>query len=103
SSVIRQKIDDTEIELQKAKSDVETSQQMLEIQKSQNAANLEAAEVNLELSQIALRQYKEGLFPQQLADAKTAVQMAELSLKSKEDDLRNTLALLARGFVTEAD
>jgi HlyD family secretion protein len=103
SSVIRQKIDDTEIDLQKAKSDVETSQQMLEIQKSQNAANLEAAQVNLELSQIALRQYKEGLFPQQLADAQTAVQMAELSLKSKEDDLRNTLALLARGFVTEAD
>src|SRR5438477_432726 len=64
SSQIRQHIDDTEIELQKAKSDVETSQQMLEIQKSQNAANLQAAQVNVDLSQIALKQYNEGLFPQ---------------------------------------
>lgn len=103
SSTIRQKMDDTEIDLQKAKSDVETAQQMLEIQKSQNAANLDAANVNLELSQIALKQYKEGLFPQQLADAKTAVEMAELSLKSKEDDLANVDRLLKRGFVTQAD
>ena len=103
SSQIRQKIDDTDIELQKAKSDVETAQQMLEIQKSQNAANLDAAATNLELSKIAVKQYTEGLYPQQLADAKTAVKMAELSLKSKQDDQRNTMALLARGFVTEAD
>ncbi len=103
SSQIRQKIDDTDIELQKAKSDVETAQQMLEIQKSQNAANLDAAATNLELAQIAVKQYKDGLYPQQLADAKTAVKMAELSLKSKQDDQRNTMALLARGFVTEAD
>ncbi len=103
SSAIREKIDDTEIDLQKAKSDLETSQQMLEIQKSQNAANLEAANVNLELAQIAMKQYDEGLYPQQLSDAKTLVEMANLMLKSKQDDYKNTMALLSRGFVTDAD
>jgi HlyD family secretion protein len=103
SSLIRQKIDDTSIDLQKAEADLETSKQLKEIQDSQNDANLKAAAVSLELAKIAQKQYIDGLYPQQLADDTTAVKMAEITLKNKKDDLNQTQGLFAKGFVTAAD
>jgi multidrug efflux pump subunit AcrA (membrane-fusion protein) len=49
SSAIKQKIEDTTLELQKAEADLVTSKEMREIQLSQNATNLEGAEVALTL------------------------------------------------------
>ncbi|MDB5174014.1 MAG: efflux transporter, family, subunit [Phycisphaerales bacterium] len=103
SSLIRQKIDDTSIDLQRAQADVETSRQLREIQDSQNDANLKAAAVSLELAKIAQKQYIDGLYPQQLADDTTAVKMADITLKNKKEDLAQTRGLFAKGFVTAAD
>src|SRR3954466_10879375 len=45
SSLIKQKIEDTTLELQKAEADLTTAREMKDIQESQNSANLEAAQV----------------------------------------------------------
>lgn len=100
SSQIRQKLEDAQIELQRATADVTTATEMLEIQKSQNAANLEASEVALQLAQIDVRSYSEGTWPQQLADAKIALEKAQTGLKTAQDELQQSRQLFAKGFET---
>jgi HlyD family secretion protein len=103
SAQIRQRIEDTTLNVQKAEADLTNSREMLEIQRSQNAANLEAAEVALMLAQLDLEQYVEGTYPQQLADAQTSLEMARVTLKNRQEDLEQTRSLHQRGFVTAAD
>ena len=42
------------------------------------------------------------LTPQELADAQTAVKMADTTVKNKQDDLEQTQSLYGKGFVTGA-
>jgi len=100
SAAIRQKIEDTTLELQKAEADLTNAREMREIQISTNNANLEAAEVALQLAQIALKQYEEGTYPQALANAKTELDTARINLKNAEEKLGQTKALQSKGFVT---
>jgi len=103
SSAIRQKIEDTTLELQKAEADLTTSRELKDIQESQNSANLQASEVALILAQLDLKQYQEGTYPQQLENAKTTVEMARITLKNTDEDLDQTMKLFAKGFVTAAE
>ncbi len=103
SSAITQKREDTELELEKAKADMTTSREMRDIQESQNSANLEAAEVALQLARIDLDQYEKGTFPQQLQTTRVSLEVAQTSLKTKQEDLEQTRNLAAKGFVTPAD
>lgn len=103
SSAIRQRLEDALIDWQRQKADVTTAEEMLEIQKSQNSANLEAAEVALQLAQIEMTKYVEGVYPGLLADAKMALEKAETGLKTTQDDLAQTRSLFAKGFVTATE
>ena len=103
SAQTRLKIDDTSLEVQRAEADVINAGEMLEIQKSQNATNLEAAEVNLENSKIDVQKYTEGDFPKQLTSSQATLQMAEINLKNREQDFRQVQELAARGFLTPTD
>lgn len=100
SSAIRQKIEDTYLELQKAEADLTNAREMREIQISKNSADVEAAEVALTLAQLALKQYDEGTYPQSLANANTDLESARTSLKTAEEKLFQTKALHSKGFVT---
>ena len=102
SSAIKQKIEDTTLDLQKAEADATNAREMRAIQESQNNANLEAAQVALQLARLDLQQYTEGSYPQQVANAKTDLDMAQINLKNKEEKLGQTKALLAKGFVTSS-
>jgi len=103
SSAIRQKMEDTTLDLQKADNDVTAAKEIRDIQESQNAANVEAAQVALDLAKLDYQQYVEGTYPQILATAKTTAEMAQITLKNRQDDLAQTRALAAKGFVTAAD
>src|SRR3954447_17275356 len=103
SSTLRQTLQTATLEVKQAESDLRNSQEMLAIQQNQNAADLEAATVDLELAKLALQQYKDGTYPQELADAETLVKMTEITVRNKEEDLEQTKALFAKGFVTAAD
>jgi multidrug efflux pump subunit AcrA (membrane-fusion protein) len=100
SSAIKQKIEDTTLDLQKAEADLTTSRDLREIQESTNAANLEAADVALTLAKLDLKQYEEGTYPQMLANAKTELEMARITLKNEEEKLGQTKQLFNKGFVT---
>jgi multidrug resistance efflux pump len=103
SAEIRQKIEDATLEKQKSEADLVVAREMRAIQESENAANLEAAQVEVELASLALKQYVEGTYPQELADAETAVKMADTTVKNKQEDLEQTQSLYGKGFVTGSD
>ena len=103
SSLIKQKMEDANVVLESAKADAAVAKEMLDIQEGQNAANLEAAEVDLELARLALKQYTDGTYPQDLENAKVAVEMAKITVDNKDDDLRQTRELYSKTFVTLAD
>ncbi|MGH7176189.1 MAG: HlyD family efflux transporter periplasmic adaptor subunit [Tepidisphaeraceae bacterium] len=103
SSAIRQKIEDTTLELQKAEADVTTARELREIQISQNTANLEAAQVALTLAKLDLQGYTDGTYPQQVAKAQADLEVAKLSLKNAQETLAQTRVLFSKGFVTAAD
>ncbi len=100
SSAIRQKIEDTTLDLQKAEADVTNAKELRAIQESQNNANLEAAQVALTLAKLDLQQYTEGSYPQSVSNAESDFEMAKIDLKNKEEKLGQTRALFSKGFVT---
>jgi len=103
SSTISQKIEDTTLDLQKAENDLTNAKEMKEIQESQNAANLEAAEVALTLAQLDLQAYTDGTYPQDLENAQKTLEMAKITLKTKQEDLSQTKNLFSKGFMTASD
>ena len=103
SSEIERKIEQAQLDLQKAEADLTAAKESKEIQDSTNVANLEAANVELILARLDLQQYVEGTFPSELQNAKTAVDMAKISVKNMEDELAQTRSLFSKGFVTAAD
>lgn len=103
SSTIKQKIEDTTLDLQKAEADLVTAKEMREIQLSQNATNLDAAEVALTLAKLDLQGYESGAYPQQVSKANSDLELARLTLKNAEENLAQTRALFAKNFVTATD
>jgi HlyD family secretion protein len=103
SAAIRQAIEDARIELERAQLAQSNAEGNLAIQISNNAADIETAEVQLELAKLELRKFEEGTFPQNLSSAQTRVSMAKIDLQNKLDELSQTKVLFARGFVTAAE
>ena len=103
ASLIRQQLLTTTLEKKQAESDLRTAEELLSIQQGQNDADLQAAQVALELARIGLEQYTAGTYPQQLKSATTAVEMAKITKKQKEDDLAQVRELHSKSFVTPAD
>lgn len=95
--------EELDISLEKAESALKIAIEVKEIQESQNAANLEAADVALQLAKLSLEEWKDGTYPQQLQNAQTALKMANTMLTTKRDDLEQSQRLYAKGFVTAAD
>jgi HlyD family secretion protein len=103
ASAINQKIEDTTLELQRAEADLTTAQEMIEIQKLANSANLEAAEVALVLAELDYQSYTEGSYPAAVKSGETTIEMGEITLKNTMEDLERTRDLATKGFVTAAD
>jgi HlyD family secretion protein len=103
SSTIRQNIDDASIELQRAEAAVANAQSQLKIQESNNAAEIEGAQVALTLAEIDLKKYVEGTYPQSLESAKAKLQIAKTKLQQTNDELAQSRSLFQRGFVTATE
>ena len=99
SSNLTLRKEDLDMSLRKAESTLKISEEMKSIQEMQNSTNKEAAEVAVQLAELALKQYREGIYPQKLANAQTALEMARTTLKNKEEDMAQTMTLFGKGFV----
>jgi HlyD family secretion protein len=100
---LEQRKEDVDQNLLRAATALQISRESLEMQKSQNNANLEAATVALQLARLEMEQYVKGTYPQQEANAKTALTMAETNLNNRREELEQTRSLFAKGFVMAAE
>jgi multidrug efflux pump subunit AcrA (membrane-fusion protein) len=100
---LTQKMETALLDLQKAEADLTAAKEAKEIQESTNVANLEAANVELVLARLDLEEYVNGTYPKLLASSKRDVEMARISVKTKEQDLAQQQALFAKGFVNASD
>jgi HlyD family secretion protein len=100
---IREKMENATLDLQKAQSALTAAKESKDIQESKNTADLEAAQVELTVARLDLLQYTDGDFPKNHEKAKIAVEMAQTTLKNKQDDLAQTKSLFGKGFVTAAE
>jgi HlyD family secretion protein len=103
SSPIRQQIEDARLELQRSDAAVANARELLAIQVSNNAAELEGAEVSLMLAEIELKKFLEGTFPQQEKTAQTRLDMARINVDQRAEDFTVSRKLFTRGFVTAAE
>ncbi|MEL7238457.1 MAG: HlyD family efflux transporter periplasmic adaptor subunit, partial [Planctomycetota bacterium] len=93
-------IDRLEVEEAERITGLESAKEQLEWQRTQNAADLESAQVSASLAEMDLKRYEEGTWPQKLSDASAKVEAAEVKLRGKRQDLQASIALFAKGFVT---
>ncbi|HEV2295017.1 MAG TPA: hypothetical protein VGR35_14275 [Tepidisphaeraceae bacterium] len=100
---LTQKMETQLLDLQKAEAELTAAKEAKEIQESTNVANLEAANVELVLARLDYEEYIHGTFPKLLASSKRDVEMAQISVKTKEQDLAQQQALFAKGFVNASD
>jgi RND family efflux transporter MFP subunit len=100
---LQTKMETATLDVQKAEADLTTAKEAKEIQESTNVANLEAANVELVLARLDLEEYVNGTFPKLLASSKRDVEMARISVKTKEQDLAQQQSLFAKGFVNATD
>jgi multidrug efflux pump subunit AcrA (membrane-fusion protein) len=103
SSNIQKNYDQSQLDLQAAEAGLSAAKEAMEIQESTNVANLQQAQVGLEVAQLDLREYVEGTSIALENEAATKVKMAEIMLKNKEEDLAITRNLFGKGFVTAVD
>ena len=103
SAVVTQKLEDATLDLQKAEADLSSAKELLDIQVSQNAADLQAADVGLQLANLDYKQYSEGSYPQLLANAKTELDMAKTTRQNRQNDFDQMKKLYAKDFVTDSD
>lgn len=92
-----------EIAVQNARAALTKAQQDLEIQRSQNASDIAAAEQKLEFAAADLRKYEEGDWPQQLQEAEEAIVLAREELAQAKDRLDWSTRLEADGFLTRTE
>ncbi|MDB5321429.1 MAG: efflux transporter, family, subunit [Phycisphaerales bacterium] len=103
SSNIQKNYDQSLLDLQAAEAALSAAKEAKEIQEATNVANIQEAEIGVEVANLDLREYIEGVAPQAESEAKTKFEMAEIMLKNKEEDLAITRNLFGKGFVTAVD
>ncbi len=85
------------------KSRSESAQKQAEVQKELTTAQIEAARASLNAEQERLRQLQDATTSNQQAEAKASLHQAEANLKNSELQWHRQQALLAKGFVAEAN
>ena len=100
SADIENEIERLEIELTQREMELTDDKEQLDWQVSQNASDIESAEVELSLARMELDKYTNGEWPKALATARSKLEKALTSLESEQEDLQTSLALFSRGFVT---
>jgi len=103
SSNIQKNYDQSMLDLQAAEAALSAAKEAKDIQEATNVANIQEAELAIEVAKLDLREYLEGVSPQAESEAQTKFEMAEIMLKNKEEDLQITRNLFAKGFVTLVD
>ena len=97
---IDKEIKEKEVELNGAKGELAEAEQQLLIKEDENATNIAAAKLALDIAEIDLKKYMEGDFESEVADLKRAIKEAEAELERVREEKNNILVLVKKGYRT---
>jgi len=89
-----------QMEVDRIQADYDAAVAELEIQRNQNEANIQAAEINLKVAELDLEKYLKGDFVGQLKAIDLQIEQTEMEIRRKETDLEENRELAAKGWVT---
>lgn len=101
SDEMKDRVETEEMELRRIASALEEAEQALKITQSENASAIRKAAIDLEVAQLELKRYTEGEYEKQLKEIKIAIQQAKMNVEQLDEELRNSLILKEKDFVTE--
>ncbi len=92
-----------EARLQNSEAAVVQSRENLEVARNQATADVAQAEIDLKFARMALHQYVEGEYPQQLQQAEAAITIAGEELQRARDGLEWSRRLETDGYITRSE
>lgn len=103
SSRLRDSATQQQIVVEQAEAAMKTSEKNVEIQKTQNESDVEAAKLKLKLAQIDLDKYENGDFIQQLNTILGEIQLAHEDEKRYDEKYKFTQKQIKKGYATQSE
>lgn len=98
---LKSQIDDEQLRVESAKSDLIAAEKAYEIQISENESKLRQAQLKLDLAQLALEQWEKGEVQQKRQDIKLAKDKAQRDLDRLQKKVEQNQSLLNEGFLSQ--
>lgn len=97
---IRQRLENETLTLETARSELVSAENALEIQRSDNESNLRAANLRLQLAEIAFEKWEKGEDEEQRKQLALNIEAAERELERLEEKYENSRMLLEANFLS---
>ena len=101
AEALQDEIDDDTLEVEQARADVTARENALKIQLSDNESRRRAGELNVELAQLALSQWRSGDVVKMRSSHKLDIEQAERDLKRLKEKFERSEELVAEGFLSQ--
>lgn len=101
AEALQDEIDDDTLEVEQARADVTARENALKIQLSDNESRRRAGELNVELAQLALSQWRSGDVVKMRSGHKLDIEQAERDLKRLKEKFERSEELVAEGFLSQ--
>lgn len=101
AEALQDEIDDDTLEVEQARADVTARENALKIQLSDNESRRRAGELNVELAELALAQWRSGEVVKMRSGHKLDIEQAERDLKRLKEKFERSEDLLTEGFLSQ--
>jgi len=98
---VQVKVEEQQLQLEEEKSELSAAQNNLEIQKSENESARRQANLDVELAELDLAQWREGTVKQTRLANELAVEKAQRDLERLRDKVERNKSLLAKKFISK--
>ncbi|MEM1210139.1 MAG: efflux RND transporter periplasmic adaptor subunit [Planctomycetota bacterium] len=100
SSNIAEKVEQEELNVETARTEMTTAEQELEIERNESASEIRDAEVKLQLAELDLAKWEEGEVVQKRRELQLALEKAERRLERAKEDLAYSQQLYDEKFIS---
>ncbi|MEC9372983.1 MAG: HlyD family efflux transporter periplasmic adaptor subunit, partial [Planctomycetota bacterium] len=101
SEAIEKEIDNEQLQLEAARSDVIAAENAYAIQVNENDAAMRQATLKLELAEIELNKWQEGDLPKRIEELDAAIEKAQRTLQRDEERYEKSQGLYEKGFLSK--
>jgi HlyD family secretion protein len=103
SASIAEKVEQEELNVETARTEMTTAEQELEIERNESASEIRDAEVKLQLAELDLAKWEEGEVPQKRRELQLALDKAKRRLERAIENLEDSRTLYEEKFISYAE